>query len=88
MAMSIEDDRSLTEFVDTLMKQIEELTNRVSQLERSDVKITRFDDYIEVPALATEDIPETPSSGFVRIYAKVDGSVYKKNDAGTENSLG
>lgn len=32
--------------------------------------------------------PDTPDTGFGRIYFKDDGSVYAKNDAGTETALG
>lgn len=32
--------------------------------------------------------PETPAAGIVRIYAKTDGMLYVKNDAGVETPLG
>lgn len=43
------------------------------------------DDYIEVNE---EAAPSTPAAGKVRIYAKSDGKVYRKDDAGTEAELG
>lgn len=39
-------------------------------------------DYTEAAA------PATPSAGKVRLYAKTDGSLYQKDDAGTETGLG
>lgn len=86
--MSTEDDRSLSEFVNTIMKEMDDLRRRIEQLEREDVKITRFTSYIEIPEYATNDIPATPSPGFARIYVKTDGVVYKKNDSGSEAALG
>lgn len=38
--------------------------------------------------LAEGAAPATPSSGQVKVYAKADGLVYSKDDAGTETPLG
>jgi hypothetical protein len=45
---------------------------------------------LEVPLLqfAEAAAPSTPASGLVRIYAKADGLLYSKDDAGTETALG
>lgn len=86
--MNIEDDRALAEFVNTIMKELDDLRRRVEQLEREDVKITRFNTFIELPEYVASAIPSTPDPGFARIYAKTDGIVYKKNDSGTESALG
>lgn len=40
--------------------------------------------YSDYPESAS---PATPSSGHVRVYAKADGNMYQKDDAGTETSL-
>jgi hypothetical protein len=32
--------------------------------------------------------PGTPDSGYVRVYAKADGAMYQKDDAGTETAFG
>lgn len=40
-----------------------------------------FSDYKEVAA------PATPASGYVRVYAKSDGNMYQKDDAGVETGL-
>lgn len=40
--------------------------------------------YIELAEIAA---PSTPSSGLLRVYAKSDGKLYQKNDAGTETDL-
>jgi hypothetical protein len=32
--------------------------------------------------------PATPASGYVAIYAKLDGTMYTKNDAGVETAIG
>lgn len=40
--------------------------------------------FVEIPEIAA---PATPSSGFVRLYAKTDGKAYQKDDAGTETDL-
>lgn len=37
--------------------------------------------------LAESSAPSTPASGFLSIYAKTDGLLYAKNDAGTEMQL-
>lgn len=44
---------------------------------------------IDIPYLefAEAAAPGTPASGIVRIYAKSDGSLYQKDDAGTETGL-
>ena len=44
---------------------------------------------IDIPYLefAEAAAPGTPASGIVRIYAKTDGSLYQKDDAGTETGL-
>lgn len=44
---------------------------------------------IDLPHLefAEAAAPGTPASGIVRIYAKTDGNLYQKDDAGTETSL-
>lgn len=44
---------------------------------------------IDIPYLefAEASAPGTPASGIVRIYAKTDGSLYQKDDAGTETGL-
>lgn len=44
---------------------------------------------IDLPYLefAEAAAPSTPASGIVRIYAKTDGSLYQKDDAGTETGL-
>jgi hypothetical protein len=41
--------------------------------------------YVDLPEGAA---PSTPASGFVRVYAKSDGSTYQKDDAGNESGLG
>lgn len=41
-------------------------------------------DYVDIPEAAA---PGTPSSGNVRLYAKTDGNLYQKDDAGTETGL-
>lgn len=45
---------------------------------------------IKTPLLQFEegDAPATPASGVVRIYAKADGKMYAKDDAGSESALG
>ena len=40
--------------------------------------------FVEFPEVAA---PSTPASGFLRAYAKTDGKLYQKNDAGTETDL-
>ena len=40
--------------------------------------------FVEIPEISA---PSTPSSGFLRLYAKSDGKAYQKNDAGTETDL-
>ena len=40
--------------------------------------------FVEFPEVSA---PSTPSSGFLRAYAKSDGILYQKNDAGTETAL-
>jgi hypothetical protein len=45
----------------------------------------RENDAIEVPK---QSAPATPASGFVRLYAKADGLLYGKDDAGAETALG
>lgn len=47
--------------------------------------VARFGDTLEIGELATP--PSTPPAGFARIYAKSDGRVYSKNDAGVESDL-
>lgn len=44
---------------------------------------------VDIPYLefAEAAAPGTPASGIVRIYSKADGSMYQKDDAGTETSL-
>ena len=44
---------------------------------------------IDIPYLefAEASAPGAPASGIVRIYAKTDGSLYQKDDAGTETGL-
>lgn len=44
---------------------------------------------IDIPHLefAEGAAPGTPASGIVRIYAKTDGKLYQKDDAGTETDL-
>ena len=44
---------------------------------------------IDIPYLefAEAAAPSTPASGIVRIYAKTDGSLYQRDDAGTETGL-
>ena len=44
---------------------------------------------IDIPHLefAEAAAPATPASGIVRIYAKTDGILYQKDDAGTETAL-
>lgn len=44
-----------------------------------------IDDYIDVNE---ESAPATPASGKVRMYAKADGLLYSKDDAGVETQLG
>lgn len=41
-------------------------------------------DYMDLAEVAA---PSTPASGKVRLYAKSDGSLYQKDDAGTETGL-
>lgn len=41
-------------------------------------------DYVDYAEVAS---PSTPSSGYVRHYAKTDGNLYQKDDVGTETSL-
>lgn len=41
-----------------------------------------FEDFTEIAS------PATPASGTVRLYAKADGTMYSKDDAGTETPLG
>ena len=45
---------------------------------------------IKTPLLQFEegDAPATPASGVVKIYAKADGLLYSKDDAGAESVLG
>lgn len=40
--------------------------------------------FVEFPEVSA---PSTPASGFLRAYAKTDGKLYQKNDAGTETDL-
>lgn len=40
--------------------------------------------FVEFPEVTA---PSTPASGFLRAYAKTDGKLYQKNDAGTETDL-
>lgn len=35
-----------------------------------------------------DDAPGTPGAGIVRLYAKADGALYQKDDAGAESALG
>jgi hypothetical protein len=44
----------------------------------------RADGYVELAEIAA---PDTPASGYGRLYAKTDGLLYFKNDAGTEYDL-
>ena len=44
-----------------------------------------IDDYLDI---REESAPSTPASGKVRIYAKTDKKVYKKNSDGVESELG
>jgi hypothetical protein len=44
-------------------------------------EVADYVDYAEVAA------PATPASGYVRQYAKTDGKLYQKDDAGTETDL-
>lgn len=44
-----------------------------------------IDDYIDINE---ESAPSTPASGKVRVYAKSDGKLYRKDDAGNEYELG
>lgn len=50
--------------------------------------MARFDDFA-TPLLIFEEgaAPATPASGEVVLYAKTDGSLYQKDDAGTETGL-
>lgn len=50
--------------------------------------MARFDDFA-TPLLTFEEgaAPATPASGEVVLYAKTDGSLYQKDDAGTETGL-
>ena len=45
---------------------------------------------IDIPHLefAEAAAPGTPASGIVRLYAKADGKLYSKDDAGSESALG
>lgn len=49
-----------------------------------DLDAARVGDYLELTEVAA---PGTPAAGLVRVYAKADGSVYQKDDAGTETGL-
>ena len=56
---------------------ITELDRRIKALEQLEV----FGDIIDIAERAT---PATPASGRFYVYAKTDGKLYYKNDAGTE----
>lgn len=45
-------------------------------------KVSDFEDFTEVAA------PATPGAGFIRVYGKADGKMYKKTSAGVESELG
>jgi hypothetical protein len=56
------------------------------------ILIDRSTGRVALPATPYFDLPEgsapaTPASGKVRLYAKTDGSLYQKDDAGTETVL-
>jgi len=50
-----------------------------------DVSGKTFTDFVQLDEVGA---PATPASGKYRIYPKADGSLYGKNDAGTETALG
>jgi hypothetical protein len=49
-----------------------------------DLDGARIGDFLEFTEVSA---PSTPASGLVRVYAKSDGSMYQKDDAGTETGL-
>jgi hypothetical protein len=58
------------------------LTNKT--LTSPTVATPNFDDYVD---FNEEAAPSTPAAGKVRVYAKSDGHLYAKDDAGTESDL-
>lgn len=51
--------------------------------------MTKIRDYANESLLMAEGAaPSTPAAGTVRLYAKADGKLYSKDDAGAETSLG
>jgi hypothetical protein len=64
--------------------QISDLGSYITTSSTDNLTNKTFSDNITVAEIAP---PSTPSTGFGTIYAKTDGKLYFKNDAGTETDL-
>jgi hypothetical protein len=64
--------------------QISDLGSYITASSTDNLTNKTFSDNITVAEIAP---PSTPSTGFGTIYAKTDGKLYFKNDAGTETDL-
>ncbi|MEK9769271.1 MAG: hypothetical protein VW683_10160, partial [Betaproteobacteria bacterium] len=64
--------------------QISDLGSYITASSTDNLANKTFSDHITVAEIAA---PSTPSTGFGAIYAKTDGKLYFKNDAGTETDL-
>lgn len=67
-----------------------EVANGASSITNSEITDSRSLLSLEIPSgliMTERTAPDTPATGQVKLYAKSDGKVYAKNDAGTEQGL-
>lgn len=64
----------------------EDLTNPIAEFMHSGIMVSRMTVAGGI-TLSEQTAPSTPGSGYFEVYAKSDGKLYGKNDAGTEYDL-